>query len=212
MHALPSKFKEVYEEYYLLHPSAATLPPTKFYYLHRQWFFPNHIDIMLDLVGTLRESFYPNANLEVSLFAALLHDAGLVYERTDRSPVGHENRSVEYATLILKKYGFDDVFIEKVCAAIAATEPDITPESEEAIIVRNADAYSHLTSMHFFAKAHFADDLLWYIDWFEKKIHGSLKKLTIPQLIEEKKPLIAEYDKLLELYRSHKDARYIDRV
>lgn len=212
MQTLPPKFKEVYEEYYQLHPNAASFPPTKFYYLHRQWFFPNHIDTMLELVDTLRESFYPSANREVCLFAALLHDAGLVYERTDRSPVGHENRSIEYATLTLRKFGFDDTFIEKVRTAIAATEPDITPENEEAIIVRNADAYSHLSSMHFFAKAHFADDLVWYIDWFDKKMHGSLKKLTIPQLIDEKKPLIAEYDKLLQLYRSHKDTRYIDRA
>jgi len=86
----------------------------------------------------------------------------------------------------------------------------VTPESEEAIIVRNADAYSHLSSIHFFAKAYFADDLLWYIDWFDKKIHGSLKNLTISQLIEEKQPLVTGYEKLLELYRSNKNTRYID--
>lgn len=211
MNALPPKFKEVYEEYYLLHPDASALPATKLYYLHRQWFFPNHIDVMLDLVRKFRDSFYPDANLDVALFAALLHDAGLVYKRTDRLPMGHENRSVEYAATTLKNHGLSDDFIQKVCVAIAATEPDVTPDSEEAILVRNADAYSHLSSMHFFAKAHFADDLLWYIDWFDKKIHGSLKKLTVPQLIEEKKPLVIEYEKLLELYRSNKNTRYIDQ-
>jgi len=212
MNVLPPKFKEIYEEYYLLHPDASTLPATKLYYLHRQWFFPNHIDIMLDLVRKLRDSFYPDADLDTVLFASLLHDAGLVYKRTDRSPTGHENRSIEYATITLNKQGLADDFIQKVCMAIAATEPDVIPESEEAIIVRNADAYSHLSSMHFFAKAYFADDLVWYIDWLDKKVHGSLKKLTIPQLIEEKKPLVAEYEKLLELYRSHKNIRYIDRA
>ena len=211
MHALPTKFREVYEEYYLLHPDAAVLPATKFYYLHRQWIFPNHIDIMLELAHEFRDRFYPNADLDVVLFAALLHDAGLVYERTNRSPVGHENRSVEYATNILKKHGFKVSFIQKVCTAIEATEPEVTPQSDEAIVVRNADAYSHMSSMHFFAKAYFADDLLWFIDWFDKKVHGSLKKLSIPELIEEKRPLVIEYKKLLSLYTRHKSARYIDR-
>jgi len=210
MNTLPPKFKEIYEEYYLLHLDATVLPATKFYYLHRQWFFPNHIDVMLDLVSKLRGSYYPDAKLDVVLFAALLHDAGLVYKRISRAPIGHENRSIECATFILSKHGFADDFIQKVCRAIAATEPDVTPESEEAIVVRNADAYSHLSSMHFFAKAYFADDLIWYVDWFDKKVHGSLKKLTIPQLIEEKKPLVIEYEKLLELHRVHKDIRYID--
>jgi hypothetical protein len=211
MDGLPPKFKEVYEEYYLLHPDAAALPPTKLYYLHRQWIFPNHIDIMLDLVGQFRQKFYPEANIDVALFAALLHDAGLVYERTERSPAGHENRSVEYATILLRKHGFSDDFIHRVSAAIESTEPDVEPASDEAIIVRNADAYSHLSSLHFVAKAHFADDLLWYIEWFDKKVHGSLKKLTISELIEEKKPLVAEYERLLAMYRSHKEVRFIDR-
>ena len=197
MNTLPPRFKEIYEEYYLLHPDVSALPATKLY-------------VMLDLVRKFRDSFYPDANLDVALFAALLHDAGLVYKRTDRSPMGHENRSVEQAATTLKNHGLSDDFIQKVCTAIAATEPDVTPESEEAIIVRNADAYSHLSSIHFFAKAYFADDLLWYIDWFDKKIHGSLKNLTISQLIEEKQPLVTGYEKLLELYRSNKNTRYID--
>jgi len=82
MNTLPPRFKEIYEEYYLLHPDVSALPATKLY-------------VMLDLVRKFRDSFYPDANLDVALFAALLHDAGLVYKRTDRSPMGHENRSVE---------------------------------------------------------------------------------------------------------------------
>jgi hypothetical protein len=57
--------------------------------------------------------------------------------------------------------------------------------------------------MHFFAKAFFADNIQDYIEWFDKKVHASLNKLTIPELIEEKRPLVAEYDKLLALYRKH---------
>ncbi len=196
-------FKKIYQEYYNLHPDASTLPKNKLYYLHRQWFFPNHIDIMLDCVKDFKERFYPNANEEVALYAALLHDAGLVYQRLGTSPKGHEEQSSLYATKILKENGFDDAFIEQVCAAIAATEPSVAPRTDEAIIVRNADAYSHLSSMHFFAKAYFADNIQDYIEWFDKKVHASLNKLTIPELIEEKRPLIQEYEKLMSLYKKH---------
>lgn len=211
MNVLPDKFREVYEEYYRLHPDADVVPKSKFYYLHRQWFFPNHIDVMIELVGEFRERFYPDANLEVAMFAALLHDAGLVYERSG-SPLGHEARSVEYATDILTRNGLESGFIERVGAAIRATEPKEAPTSDEAILVRNADAYSHLSSMHFIAKAHFADDLIWYIDWFDKKAHGCLQKLTIAELVAEKEPIVIEYEKLLKRYRYNQAARYIDRV
>jgi len=196
-------FKKVYQEYYSLHPDASTLPKNRLYYLHRQWFFPNHIDVMLDSVRDFKERFYPSADLEVAMYAALLHDAGLVYQRQDASPLGHEEQSCLYATKILADHGFDKSFIDHVCTAIIATDPANAAPTDEAVLVRNADAYSHLSSMHFFAKAFFADNIQDYIEWFDKKVHTSLDKLTIPELIEEKRPLIAEYDKLLALYRKH---------
>lgn len=209
MSLLPDKFKEVYEEYYRLHPNAAVMPTSKFYYLHRQWIFPNHIDVMLELVVDFRSRFYPNADVEIALFAALLHDAGLVYERKG-SPLGHEERSIAYANDILRRHGYGNDFIVAVSMAIKATDPKVDPESDEATLVRNADAYSHLSTMHLFAKAHFADDLRWYVDWFDKKAHGCLAKLTIQELIADREPLIREYEKLVASYRRHLDHRYID--
>lgn len=199
-------FQKVYQTYYNLHPDASTLPKNRLYYLHRQWIFPNHIDVMLELVRDFHERFYPAANLDVALYAALLHDAGLVYERTDASPVGHEEHSCEYATKLLTDIGHEAAFIEQVCVAIRATEPAVTPATDEGILVRNADAYSHLSTMHFFAKAHFADNLQDYIEWFDKKLHASLQKLTIPELITEKRPLVEQYEALLNMYYRHKDA------
>jgi HD superfamily phosphodiesterase len=210
MTELPPKFKEVYEECYQLYPDAASSTQAKLRYLHRQWIFANHIDVVLELVSEFREHFYPEANTDICLFAALLHDTGLVYKRFSALPEGHENRSREYAEIVLQKHGFNEDFIQKVCTAIAATETVIQPATDEAIIVRNADAYSHLSTVHFLAKAYFADELPWYVDWFDKKAHGCIAKLTIPELIEEKQPLIIEYEKLLATYRKHKDNRFID--
>lgn len=208
MNTLPDKFDVVYKEYWQLHPDAQQ--SGELTYLSRQWFFSNHIDVMLDLVQEFHKRYFPTADLSVALFAALLHDAGLVYKRTDKSPVGHENRSCEYATLILQKHGFNETFITAVCEAIAATEPEVEPTTDEASLVRNADAYSHLSTMHFIAKAYFAHDLVWYINWFQKKIHMSLEKLTISELIEEKKPIVENYEKMLAMYEKYKDKHFID--
>lgn len=208
MNTLPDKFDVVYREYWQLHPD--TQDSSELAYLSRQWFFPNHIDVMLSLVQEFHGRYFPSADIAVALFAALLHDAGLVYNRVDKSSVGHENRSCEYATLILQKHGFEEGFITAVCDAIAATEPEIEPMSDEATIVRNADAYSHLSTMHFIAKAYFAHDLLWYFNWFQKKIHTSLEKLTILELIEEKRPVVENYEKMLAMYEQYKDKHFID--
>lgn len=53
-------FKKVYDEYYNLHPSADSLPKSKYYYLHRQWFFSNHIDLVLENIKNFCEKYYPN--------------------------------------------------------------------------------------------------------------------------------------------------------
>ncbi len=205
-------FKKVYDTYYNLHPSSESLPKFKFYYLHRQWFFPNHIDLVLENIKSFREKFYPNANLSVSLFAGLLHDAGLVYERTEANPDGHENRSCEYAKMLLPKFGLSPEFIQSVCEAIEATDSKAAPTTDESLLVRNADAYSHLTSIHFFAKAYFAEDLETYIEWFTKKIEGTLNKLTIQELIDETQPTVETYRKMLALYNKNKGKKFIDSL
>ena len=206
------RFKKLYEQCYALYPDASQLPKSKLYYLHRQWIFPNHIDPVLQYVDEFRSRFFPDANLEVALIAGLLHDTGLVYKRDTGSPVGHETRSCEYAAEALQTFGYDDQLIREVCGAIKSTEPAIQPSSDEAILVRNADAYSHLSTLHFIGKAHFADDLISYIDWFESKVHASLKKLTIPELVEDKKPLVAIYDELLASHKTHTTNRYVDNL
>jgi len=109
----------------------------------------------------------------------------LVYKRDTPNPIGHENRSVEFASITLKELGYDGIFINLVSECIKATEPEYDSLVPEAILVKNADAYSHLTSMHFFAKANFAKDIYSYIPWFEKKVETSFHKLTIPDLITE---------------------------
>jgi len=205
-------FKKVYEIYYNLHPSAESLPKSKLYYLHRQWFFPNHIDLVLENIQKFQAKYYPYADLKIALFAGLLHDAGLVYKRTETNPDGHENRSCEYAKMLLTQFGCTAEFIASVCEAIEATDSRTPPTTDEALLVRNADAYSHLTSIHFFAKAYFAEDVEMFIEWFTKKIEGTISKITIQDLIDETLPIVASYRKMLTTYNSNKSIRFIDSI
>lgn len=201
-------FKKIYNDYYLLHPDGNPLPKSKFYYLHRQWFFPGHINLVLENIELFHSKFYPNSNLSIALFAGLLHDVGLVYKRTEASPEGHEKRSCEYAKKKLRGEGFSENFIFNVCEAIEATDSKSKPTSYESLLVRNADAYSHLISIHFFAKAYFSDDLDYFIEWFTKKIDTTFSKLTIPELIEEVKPQVLRYKKMIQIYTTHKGKKF----
>jgi HD superfamily phosphodiesterase len=205
-------FKEVYEEYYQLHSSWKAIPEDHYYYLHREWFFPNHIDLVLEHVMNLHKNYLPEADLEVSMFAGLLHDSGLVYKRDEPSPDGHESRSCEYAQLILEKHGLDSEFIEAVVVAIEATDAGNVADSKEAELVRNADAYSHLTSVHFWAKAKFAREIGYYLSWLEKKIHTTLSKLTIQDLIDEITPVVDRYQDMLTKHKENMGSKFIDRM
>lgn len=197
-------FQKVYETYYNLHPSYMGLPKFKYYYLHREWFFPNHIDIALDNIKDFHKRFYPKSDLSVSLYAGLLHDAGLVYKRIESDSTGHENRSSEYVRYLLPKFGLSINFINSVCIAIESTDSNSMPTNEESFLVRNADAYSHLISIHFFAKSYFAEDIETFIDWFTKKIESTFNKLTIPDLITEVTPMIESYRRMINLYNKNK--------
>lgn len=205
-------FSIVYNNLYKLHPQKDN-KEFKFRYLKVDWFFPNHIHNVLINIKKIGDGFFENIDIEAALYGGLMHDAGLVYERNSSDPKGHENRSVEYARKELEKIGYDYFFIEKVCECIKATEPDYNSDLPEAILVRNADAYSHIMSMHFFAKANFSNDIHEYVEWFDKKINSSFEKLTIKELIDEVSFLVNLYNIIIKNYYTNKgsegDAHFV---
>ena len=197
-------FKKAYANLNALHPDAMN-EEFKFRYLKTDWFFPNHMHNVLEQIKLLGEKYFKNADIQICLFAGLFHDAGLVYKRESASAKGHENRSVEYAQKELKNLGYDEAFIEKVSECIKATEPDYVSQLPEALLVRNADAYAHIISMHFFAKANFTNDIHAFIKWFEDKAQSTYSKITLPDLQEEVGPVIDFYKKIIENYKRHKN-------
>lgn len=201
-------FKIAYQNLYNLYPTEDN-KEFRFRYLKVDWFFPNHMHNVLDKVRDFGEKYFADADLEVALFGALFHDAGLVYERNAADPKGHENRSVEYTRKELEKLGYGNDFIGKVSECIRATEREYETTLPEALLVRNADAYAHLMSMHFFAKANFTEDIHEFIDWFERKLETTFTKITIPDLKGRIEPLVVSYREMIRNYKMNKDRDFL---
>jgi len=197
------KFKVAYGNLYKLHPSADN-DEFRFRYLKVDWFFPNHLHNVLKNIQIFADKYFKDINVEIALYGGLFHDAGLVFERDSPDPKGHESRSTVYAEKELKNLGYDDNFIEKVKECIRATEPKYKTELQEALLVRNADSYAHVISMHFFAKSNFASDIHQYVDWFDRKVNSTFTKLTIPELIEEVSVLLGFYNRMIDNYKENK--------
>lgn len=200
----PANFKVVYDNLYKLHPQPDN-EEFRFRYLRVDWFFPQHINNVLEQIKRLGTKYFPEADLEVALFAGLMHDAGLVYNRETSSPLGHEERSGEYARKELGTLNYSEEFIGRVCECIKATEPAYQASSPEALLVRNADAYAHMISMHFFAKSNFSKDISSFTDWFSDKLKATYSKISIPELKGDLGPVVSFYESLIENYRRNRD-------
>mgnify|MGYP001578385992 CR=1 FL=1 len=199
-----ANFKKVYDDLYTLHPSSNN-DEFRFRYLRVDWFFPQHIHNVLKQTKELGKRYFLEDDLEMALYGGLLHDVGLVYKRDTASPLGHEDRSGEYARDALTPLGYSNEFIEKVCECIKATEPSYHSTIPEALLVRNADAYAHMISMHFFAKANFSKDIASFIDWFSSKLDTTYSKITVPELQEELRPTVSFYKKMIENYENYQE-------
>lgn len=206
-----TNFKKAYADLYNLHPQADN-EEFKLRYLKVDWFFPNHLNNVLDNVKDFAHKYFSGAEVEVAMFGALFHDAGLVYKRENSDPKGHEERSIEYAAKELTSLGYEPDFIEKVSECIKATEPNYKTTTSEALLVRNADAYAHLMSMHFFAKANFANDIHEYINWFDKKANSTFSKLTVNELIESSEPLINSYRDMISNYKKNQTRDFLGEI
>ena len=172
----------------------------RYRYGRRSWVFPNHIDIVVDFSRQLAEKY--QADMETCMVGALLHDAGLAYKRESADPAGHERRSIEYAETFMPRYGYSGEFIKNVIQCIAATEPELEPETLEAKIVRSADAMSHMLSVHYLAKAAFSPDWAAGINFVERKIDKDFGKVCFDDERELVKPIYDYYGKVIRQYRT----------
>ena len=192
-----TKIENIYQEVYELFPKSIELRRDK--YRERDWIFPNHILISIKISKELCKKY--NGNQDICKLALLLHDCGLVYKRGD-SPKGHEERSVEYAEIVLKKYNFSKEEIEEVIKCIKATDPKNTIELINEKIVRSSDALSQINSLHFFAKAYFSDEFDFFVNWLKNKLPKNLDKICFDDEKSQAEKIIKFYIKLVNDYNS----------
>lgn len=166
-------------------------------YRERRWIFPNHFLIAIDIAKKLCEKY--GGNVLVCEAALLLHDTGLVYKRED-SPVGHEEKGVEYSLKLLKELDVDESQIEEIIKCVKATDPDLEISTLNQKIVRSSDALSQIDSMHFFAKAHFFDEIEFFVKWFKKKINKNIHKVIFEDEKKEAQIIVNHYNKILDSY------------
>lgn len=192
--------KKIYDEVYELFPPDTGEKGKE--YVRRTWIFPHHIDVMLELAAEMCEKY--DAELEICQLAIILHDAGLEYGRTEASPKGHEERSLEYAEEILKRNKYSSDQIALILNCIRATEPDYKPKSNEEKIVRTADAMSQFLTVHFWAKAAFSGDWDWYVDWMDKKVKKNYGKICFEDEREKIKPIQSYFLEAIERYKTNR--------
>jgi len=170
-------------------------------YRTRGWIFPNHFEPMIKIAKGLCLKY--GGDEEICKLACFLHDTGLVYKRTDLSPVGHESNSLEFARVVLGKYGVEADRVDLILRCIAATEVDFEPGDVNEKIVRSADILSQFYSVHFFAKAHFYPDWKMYLDFLEKKVERGFDKICFEDEVEEVRPIRDYFRFVLSEYRKY---------
>jgi HD superfamily phosphodiesterase len=188
-----SKLEKVKKEVYNLFLDQTD--ERRFSYVRRDWIFPNHFEVMLDLVEEMVKKY--GGDEEICKMGVLLHDAGLVYGRDSSDPAGHENRSVEYAKKIFEKFEIEDSKREEIILCIEATDAKEEPESLNAKIVRTADALSQFISVHFFAKSAFSGDWNSFQHWLRKKAKNNFKKICFE---DEKNRALPVRDYILDAF------------
>lgn len=200
---MEKKIDSIKKEVYNLFGSDTT--KRRYFYVRRNWIFPNHFDIMLDLVKDMCQKY--DGDEAVCRIAVLLHDVGLVYKRESASPEGHEERSIEYAKNILGKYKISEEMQKEIIECIKATDISGKFLSVDAKIVRTADALSQFIGVHFFAKAAFSGDWKSYYSWLRKKVINNFEKICFEDERKQAEPIKKYILDALNMYEKN-NGRY----
>jgi len=170
-------------------------------YVNRDWIFPHHIDVMLDICDELLDKY--DGDEYICKAAIILHDVGLVYKRDGPSPDGHESRSVEYAEKMLTGH-VDDTKVEKITGCITATDERPSNPTLNQRIVRTCDGYAKYKTVHYQAKAHFAFDFDDHIDWLERKVDSDYGKIEFEEYHDKVDPIREWIKSTIRTYREHR--------
>ncbi|MFA4887665.1 MAG: HD domain-containing protein [Candidatus Nanoarchaeia archaeon] len=198
---LSKKVTDIYNEIYSLFPPDTGKPELQ--YTRRTWIFPQHFNIMIKMASKMCEKY--DGNIVICHLAIILHDVGLVYNRTSASPDGHEDRGIEYAKEILAKHGYDKEVIVQIIRCINVTNAEVEPVTINEKIVRTADALSKFDSCHFIAKAAYSKDIDEYMTWMHKKLKKSYYKICFDDELKDCETAYKYLMQAVESYRKQKE-------
>ena len=99
----------------------------------------NHMNDVVYYTKKLINNINRKIDIDVCIISAYWHDVG----RT-KINVGHEKLSAEMLKEYMKKNNYDKLFIEKCYKAIENHKWNMTPETLEGLIVRDADKLAWL--------------------------------------------------------------------
>lgn len=191
--------EELYEDTQALFPDSDR---PELQYVDRNWIFPHHIDVMLDICDDLLTKY--DGDEYVCKAAIILHDVGLVYKRDRPSPKGHESRSVEYAEKMLTGH-VDADRLDMILACIAATDKRPDNPTLNQRIVRTCDGFAKYKTVHYLAKAHFAFDFNEHMEWMERKADSDYHKIEFEEYHEKVEPIREWIKSTIAVYRDHLD-------
>lgn len=118
-------------------------------YVGFHWFYPYHLKKVKEEAGKLLEH-YPGADREITLIAALLHDAGYLIDHTRHEEVGFKAAEKVLEELNIE---LEEDQVEKLDEAITEHGYNGNPEIIEAKIVACSDALAHMHPDFFAAKS-----------------------------------------------------------
>lgn len=193
------ELKQLYEETRALFPDSDT---PELQYVDRNWIFPHHIDIMLDICDDLLAKY--DGDNYVCKAAIILHDVGLVYNRDGPSPEGHESRSGEYAEKMLTGH-VDADRLDRILACIVATDDRPDDPTVNQRIVRTCDGFAKYKTVHYFAKANFALDFDEQLEWLERKADSDYQKIEFEEYHKKAEPIREWIESTITVYRDHRE-------
>lgn len=169
-----------------------------------KWMWNNHIQWVANKTKELSKKY--NANEEMSVSAALLHDlADSQYERNDPN---FDNWSSNKGYEILDQAGFNEIVSKEIIETVVqphSCKPDNLPTTLEGKVLTTADAMFHLQTNFFTVLCYknFPDhtkSLKDWRDWFKEKVERDYHSKIFFE--DEKKEVTKDYEALKTVFEN----------
>jgi len=167
-----------------------------------QWMWENHVPVVAKKTKELSSKY--NANLDLAVAGALLHDFGDAF--ANRFDSNHESVSESEARKVMLKAGYSENEIKEILQDVIAPHSckkgDELPKTKEAKILATADALAHLTTDFYiqFTWKHIPEGKTYeeFLTWATEKLDRDFnRKIFFDEIKDEVR---YRYEALSELF------------